>query len=82
MFLVPIEVESHSGHRAEERPKAFRWLGRRIEVSEIADRWYQGGVDPTQPVEDYFKVVGSDGKSYLLKFSRARDEWYLCVRIE
>jgi len=82
MYLVPIEVECYAGHKADERPVAFEWLGRRIEIREVVDRWYEGGVDPTRPVEDLFKVFADDGETYLLKHSRTQEAWYLCVRLE
>ena len=41
-----IHVECYSGHKANERPVAFIYEGRRREVEEIVDRWYEGGVDP------------------------------------
>ena len=77
MFLVPIPVESHSGYKEAEEPRAFVWLGNRVEVREILDRWYEGSADPRQPPRDYFKVSGSDDREYLLSHDRQRDQWYL-----
>ena len=37
-----IEVESYSGYKGEESPRAFVHLGKRFEVLEILDRWYEG----------------------------------------
>ena len=82
MFLFPIEVECHAGHKSNEVPRAFRWMGRRIEAVEILDRWYEGGMDPTRPIEDYFKIRGDDGGSYLLRHRRSLDDWHLCVRMD
>lgn len=46
---IPIRVECHSGYRAEEYPEAFHMEGRRFEVTEILDLWYQGGAEPAVP---------------------------------
>jgi hypothetical protein len=43
-----IQVEAYSGYKANERPVAFIFHGRRWEISEILDRWYEGGVNPEQ----------------------------------
>lgn len=77
MNLIPIDVQCYSGHEADEKPQAFRWAGRRIEVEEIVDQWYQGSNDPEWPIANYFKVHGSDGKEYLLKQDRESNEWEL-----
>ena len=49
MHLIPVKVNCSAGYKAEESPRAFWWQDRRIEVEEVVDRWYQGGVDPGQP---------------------------------
>jgi len=38
-----VEVECYSGYKANERPVAVEFEERRWEVSEIIDRWYEGG---------------------------------------
>jgi hypothetical protein len=51
-----IQVECYSGHKADERPVAFTYQGERWEIQEIVDCWYEGGLDSSKPVIDYFKV--------------------------
>lgn len=41
MTLIPIQVESYPGSKADETPRQFVWNGRVIEVREVVDRWYQ-----------------------------------------
>lgn len=67
-----IQVESYAGHKAAERPKAFVWKDRNIEIEQIIDRWY--GEDA-----DYFKVRGDDGVTYLLRYFRTDDYWELVM---
>ncbi len=77
MELVPIQVESYSGHKADESPRRFFWQGRWHEVLEVTDRWHQGGRDPEWPVADYFKIIAGDKCQYLLKHDLESGEWYL-----
>jgi hypothetical protein len=76
--LIPIEVECHSGYKADEYPKCFYRDDERFEIQEITDRWYQGNRDPKFPVSNYFKVKTDSGEMYLIKHDLDRDEWYLC----
>ncbi len=71
-MTMRIKVESHAGHRAEERPLRFTLQGRAFEVREILDRWYG-------PDHAYFKVRADDTHTYILKYSSAEDEWSLDV---
>jgi len=74
-----IQVECYSGYKANERPIAFTYHGRRMEISEIIDRWYEGGVKPDQPVIDYFKVRTSEGQVFLLRYLSLFDAWSVRV---
>ncbi len=65
-----IKVTAYSSYKANERPLAFILDGKKLEVKDIVDRWY--GQD-----HDYFKVVASDGKIYLIKWNRSLDVWLL-----
>ncbi|HJZ63371.1 MAG TPA: hypothetical protein VKD70_03565 [Candidatus Acidoferrum sp.] len=65
-----IEVESHSGYRADERPVRFALNGRKYEVAEVEDRWYSPGAT-------YFRLVAGDGNQYVLRHEEAQDGWSL-----
>jgi hypothetical protein len=78
--LVPIDVQCYAGSRADQTPRCFTHAGRAVEVVEIVDRWYEGGVDPRRPPADYFKVQGDDGELYLLRYSRKGEAWFLVRR--
>jgi len=69
---MEIRVECYSGYRGDETPRRF-WLGeRRIEISDIVDRW----VDPDCR---YFKVKGDDGATYILRHDSETYEWALTL---
>jgi hypothetical protein len=70
-----VQVECHSGYKANERPVAFTYQARRREVEEIIDRWYEGGLDPTRPQIDYFKVKTSNGQVFILRYLSLFDAW-------
>jgi hypothetical protein len=76
--LIPIEVECHSGYKADEYPKCFCWDNKRCKIQEIIDRWYQGESNPKFPVSNYFKVKTDSGESYIIKHDIERDKWFLC----
>ncbi len=65
---MPIRVQCYSGHRGEETPRRF-WLGERtVDVTEVRDRWLS-------PDHRYFKVLGSDGAIYILRYDAHTDQW-------
>jgi len=74
-----VQVECYSGYKANERPTAFTYQGRRLEISEIIDRWYEGGIDASRPRIDYFKVKTSDGQVFLLRYLSLFDAWSVRV---
>jgi hypothetical protein len=77
MKLIGIEVECYAGFKADETPRRFLWLGEWIEVEDVLDRWYQAAGNPEWPMADYFKVIGADGRQFLLKHDREADAWFL-----
>jgi len=78
MKLIPIEVECHSGYKADEYPKYFSWNNERFEIRQVTDRWYQGETNPEYPVSNYFKVETTRGVQYIIKNDLENDRWYLC----
>jgi len=74
-----ILVECYSGFKANERPVAFTYQGERREIQEIADRWYEGGLDSGRPIIDYFKIRTADVKVYFLRYESDSDIWSLRV---
>jgi hypothetical protein len=79
MELIPIEVECHSGYKADEYPVSFTWYEKRFEIRKIIDRWFQGDRDPEVPAADYYKVKAHDGGEYILKNELALNCWYLVI---
>lgn len=65
-----VEVESHSGFKADERPLRFRLGERWLKIEEVADRWYD-------PDAIYFRVRAEDGSTYILRHVEGGELWTL-----
>jgi hypothetical protein len=76
---IPINVECHSGYKADEYPKCFFHNNKRFEIIHISDRWYQSDAIHEFPVSDYFKVETAGGEQFILKHEIEDDKWYLRV---
>lgn len=63
-------MECYSGHRGEETPRRFAFGERNIEVTEVQDRWHG-------PDHRYFKILGDDGATYILRRDDEADVWEL-----
>jgi hypothetical protein len=57
---MALQVETHAGYKADERPVRFRWNDRQFEITQILDRWYG-------PDYSYFRVLADDGNTYILR---------------
>lgn len=62
-----------------ERPLAYEWEGRRREVIEVLDRWYEGGRSPRDPVLHYFKVKTDDRSVRILRYNTLFDAWAVMI---
>lgn len=66
-----IQVAAYSGFKANERPLSFNAEdGAIVRVKHVLDRWYG-------PEYDYFKILGENGRLYLLRWHRRLDHWQL-----
>lgn len=75
-----IHVECYSGYRVNETPRAFIWKGRRYNIVEIRDRWYEGGISRRSVKLDYYKVLAEDGGEYILRYNSLFDKWALLLK--
>jgi hypothetical protein len=69
---MKLEVECHSGRKADERPARFRLDGRQYTVEEVLDQWYD-------PESISYRVRADDGNLYILRrqTSSPSGEWDL-----
>lgn len=79
MRTEAVSVECYSGFKSNERPRAFVFRGKRHEIREILDRWYEGTADPRIPWVNYFKVRTEGGEEYLLGYHGLFDRWSILL---
>ena len=70
MIKAGIRVECYAGYRGEETPRRFLLNERRIEIVSVLDRWLA-------PDHRYFKVLGDDGREYILRHDIENQGWEL-----
>ncbi|MBI5967503.1 MAG: hypothetical protein HY882_06580 [Deltaproteobacteria bacterium] len=76
-----IDVECYAGHKGEETPRAIIHQGKRYEILEVLDRWYQAGPDPRDLRHDYFKVKATGGEIFLIRYTPRFQAWTLCRKV-
>lgn len=69
---LTLYVECYAGYRGEETPRRFRLKSRNIEVMEVIDRWLA-------PTHRYFKVLGDDGGTYILRHDMDTNSWEMTL---
>lgn len=79
MILERVDVACYGGYKAHERPRTFVFRGRRWEVAEIIDRWYEGSPQAGGPSLDYFKVRTREGTVFLLRYNALFDGWAIVI---
>jgi hypothetical protein len=65
-----VRVECYSGYRADERPLRFTLSSQSLEIISTDGQWYS-------PDATFFRVLASDGNSYVLRHSLGQDLWTL-----
>jgi len=65
-----IQVGCYAGYRGEETPRYIRMGNDKIEVRQIVDRWLS-------PDHRYFKLLGSDDATYIIRHDTANGQWEL-----
>jgi hypothetical protein len=69
---LAVTVECYAGHRGEETPRTLVIGQRRVEVTDVLDRWLG-------PDHRYFKVRGHDGDVYILRHDTIGHLWELTM---
>jgi hypothetical protein len=70
MAEIGVRVHCYSGYRGEQEPRRFHFGPRAVVVAEILDRWLG-------PDHRYFKLLGSDGDTYILRHDVVSHDWTL-----
>ena len=67
-----LSVICHAGYRGEEEPRSLSLGDRAVQIIEVLDRWLA-------PDHRYFKCLGSDGNTYILRHDVMADRWELTM---
>jgi hypothetical protein len=67
-----LHVEYCVGHEGEETPHRLAFDSRAVKVTNVVDRWL--GRD-----HRYFKVMGEDGATYILRHDMLSGGWELVM---
>jgi len=67
---MKIDVKCHAGYRGEETPRVVIMGEREIGVSAVLDRWLA-------PDHRYFKIMGADRATYIIRHDVKRWRWEL-----
>jgi hypothetical protein len=70
MAEIGVRVDCYAGYRGEQEPHRFHFGSRPVAVTEIIDRWLG-------PDHRYFKLLGSDGDTYILRHDSVSQDWTL-----
>ena len=70
--LFNIDVECYAGHRGEQTPRTLILGDGRIDVAEVVDAWLA-------PEYRYFKLLGADGSTYLVRHDERTNTWELTL---
>ncbi len=74
-----VTVHTRDEYRAAQEPTAFEWRGRRFEVVQIVDRWYEGRLDSTRLPLSYFRVRTDGGEEFVLRYHEFFRVWAIRV---
>jgi hypothetical protein len=75
--LETISVECYAGYKGDEAPRRFSMKGKEYAVREVVARWYEEGIDPQDSQKEFFRVLDSDKREYLLRHTIRSDTWEL-----
>ena len=69
---MQITVDCHAGHRGEEMPRMIRFESQNVKVKKVIDQWIG-------PDHRYFKILGDDGATYIIRHDIVRWLWELTL---
>ncbi|MDR3569276.1 MAG: hypothetical protein P4L43_14705 [Syntrophobacteraceae bacterium] len=79
MEYEKIEVSTRDEYKGAQEPLSFVWRGEKRFISQIVDRWYEAGVDPTRMVMLYFRVKTRSGEIFLIRYHEFSRAWSIVL---
>ena len=75
--LIPINVRSYYGYRAEERPISFVFEENEWQVERILASWRQESINPGKGRRVYFKIKAEGGRAFTIFYDEKNEGWFL-----
>jgi hypothetical protein len=72
-----ILVECYAGYKGDESPRRFSMQGKEYAVHEVIARWYERGGDPQDSQREFFRVLDTEKREYVLRHTVTSDTWEL-----
>ncbi|MFP4476384.1 MAG: hypothetical protein ACLFOY_12560 [Desulfatibacillaceae bacterium] len=69
---MDIEVKCHAGYKGEQTPRTLVFGAREVAVTRVLDMWLA-------PEHRYFKLVGDDGYTYIVRHDMNTGEWEMTM---
>ena len=69
---MKIVVNCYSGYRLDEKPRSIRFGSSVIQIDQIIDQW-------AGPDHRYFKCMGEDGATYIIRQDMDSLDWELTL---
>ena len=70
MKILLEKVVCYEGYRRNERPLYFYLKGKKIKIKNVIKSW-------AEPEKNWFYLVETESKRYLLNFDEKNDNWFL-----
>ncbi len=70
------KVECYAGRHYPDRPLAFQWEGRRLEVEEVEQQWRAQEAAYGSPIFYHYRVRTTEGRFHLVYDSK-NDDWQI-----
>ena len=67
---MKISITCYSGYRVDEKPKSIRFDSSVVRVEQIVDQWLD-------PDHRYFKFIGDDRATYIIRQDTDSLDWEL-----
>ena len=67
---MKISITCYSGYRVDEKPKSIRFDSSVVRVEQIVDQWLD-------PDHRYFKFIGDDRATYIIRQDMDSLDWEL-----
>ncbi len=75
MKLHDVHVNTYSGYKADERPLAFTFEGKKHKINEIISQAYKE--IPSKGLRRVYNIKTEEGLTFKLFYEENQDRWFL-----